>query len=87
MIHKTYNEIEVKLYTDKEGKITLGHLKNCMVINASAKVGNVNFSREWKLVDKSDAHIFPQHLDVLESENPDFPFPFEKLGRTKVSLA
>ena len=30
--------------------------------------------------------MFPHQLDVLEDETSEFPFPFTKLGRSKVSL-
>ena len=67
-----FSEKEVSLYTNNDGKIELGHLKNCLAINATCS--SLNISNEWHLNPfRSQTISLPDSLDSVEGvENIEF---------------
>jgi len=85
--HRRYFHLPATLtvYSDKDGCVPLGDLKNIKTIKVEANSSDFNVNRTWTL-NRKEALIYPDQVDALEGQSIEFPVFFNELTRKKVSL-
>lgn len=74
----------VKVVTDKDGRVHLGHMKKVMTLNVNVPLFNI--TQNFMFNDARQAFTYPSAVDVVENETLEFPVIFKKKKRTNISL-